>query len=153
MGAEPESARPGEVSPGTVRTILRGSGSDEPGTGASAPRLRLNGADPFVPPTTGGYVPDESARQAPASVARGSGPIVPPRPDLPASISAELVVHGTAPAGAVLDLGGHDYRVGPGGRFSLRVPVRDPELVAAVLATVSELPVAPRDDAEDDAPR
>jgi hypothetical protein len=83
------------------------------------------------------------AAEAP-SPASGSGPIH--RGAADASLTADLVVHGRAPPNTLLDLGGHPYRVGAGGRFVLRIPVQDPELVRRLLATLPRLPVADRDD-------
>jgi hypothetical protein len=68
-----------------------------------------------------------------------------------ATLSAELVVHGSAPPNTVLDLGGHAYRVGPGGRFLLRIPIREREVIMRVLATLPWLPVTARPDAAEDA--
>ncbi|WP_296810438.1 hypothetical protein [Thiocapsa sp.] len=44
-------------------------------------------------------------------------------------IEAELRVNGCAAPGALIDLFGHPYRVGPGGRFQLVVRVDDPDLI------------------------
>jgi hypothetical protein len=44
-------------------------------------------------------------------------------------IEAELRVNGCAAPGALIDLFGHPYRVGPGGRFQLVIRVDDPELI------------------------
>lgn len=77
--------------------------------------------------------------------ARGSGPISPYPCGDEAMIQGELHVFGRAAPGSLLDLGGHAYRVGPGGRFSFRVALDDPDLLAALLARLPQLPIAERD--------
>jgi hypothetical protein len=57
-------------------------------------------------------------------------------------VRAELVIHGTAPPNQDLDLAGYRQRVGPGGRFILRVPVEDQRLIQAALAGLGRLPAA-----------
>ncbi|HBG95635.1 MAG TPA: hypothetical protein DDY14_10025 [Chromatiaceae bacterium] len=81
--------------------------------------------------------------------APGSGPVQGFCVDANGWMRAELVVHGNASPGALLDLGGHPYRVGPGGRFSFRVPLADRELIMRLLAMLPELPVQPRDSANE----
>jgi hypothetical protein len=49
-------------------------------------------------------------------------------------ILAELRISGQAAPGTEIDLFGHPYRVGPGGRFQLVVLVDDPELLRRALA-------------------
>jgi len=49
-------------------------------------------------------------------------------------ILAELRISGQAVPGTEIDLFGHPYRVGPGGRFQLVVLVDDPELLRRALA-------------------
>ncbi|EGV16895.1 hypothetical protein [Thiocapsa marina] len=44
-------------------------------------------------------------------------------------IEAELRINGCAAPGSLIDLFGHPYRVGPGGRFQLVIRVDDPELI------------------------
>ncbi len=44
-------------------------------------------------------------------------------------LEAELRINGRAPPGSIVDLFGFQYRVGPGGRFQLILPVTDPELL------------------------
>ncbi|MBK5929294.1 hypothetical protein [Halochromatium salexigens] len=77
--------------------------------------------------------------------ARGSGPLNPYPSGDEAMIQGELHVFGRAAPGSLLDLGGHAYRVGPGGRFSFRVALDDPDLLAALLARLPQLPIAERD--------
>ncbi len=77
--------------------------------------------------------------------ARGSGPLDPYPSGDEAMIQGELHVFGRAAPGSLLDLGGHAYRVGPGGRFSFRVALDDPDLLAALLARLPRLPVVERD--------
>jgi hypothetical protein len=82
----------------------------------------------------------------------GSGPVRSPRTVGHMTLRAELLVQGSAPPGMVLDLGGHPYRVGAGGRFQLRVPILDHALIMRLLAALPELPVEsrPGEDAADD---
>lgn len=125
--------------------------------GLAARLLGEAGGEPRPEPPPGGVVPRLTGRpggpaEAPAadrSPAAGSGPLRVAAGE--ATLSAELVVHGSAPPDTLLDLGGHAYRVGPGGRFLLRIPIRDREVIMRVLATLPWLPVAPRDEAADDA--
>lgn len=49
-------------------------------------------------------------------------------------IEAELRLHGWSTPDTEIDLFGHRYRVGPGGRFQLSVRVDDPELIRRALA-------------------
>ncbi|WP_200238592.1 hypothetical protein [Thiohalocapsa halophila] len=105
-------------------------------------------------PPPGGVVPRLAPRQpspgpsaqtfSAPSPAAGSGPLRPQADG--ATLSAALVVHGSAPPNSLLDLGGHPYRVGPGGRFVLHIPIRDHQLIRRVLATLPQLPVEQRDD-------
>ncbi len=48
-------------------------------------------------------------------------------------LDAELRVHGRAPPNTDIDLFGHPFRVGPGGRFLLVLPIADPELLRKAL--------------------
>lgn len=75
----------------------------------------------------------------------GSGPLAPYPSGEHAVIQGELHVFGSAAPGSLLDLGGHSYQVGPGGRFSFRVALDDPDLLAALLQRLPELPVSERD--------
>ncbi|WP_058553350.1 hypothetical protein [Thiohalocapsa sp. ML1] len=114
---------------------------EEPPPGGVVPRLRQR------PAAVAARVGPAGGPAAPAAgPVAGSGPLR--RPDADASLHAELVVHGSAPPGTVLDLGGHAYQVGPGGRFVLRIPIREPGLVQRVLGALPHLPVAPRPDGE-----
>ncbi|MCF8005072.1 MAG: hypothetical protein K9L32_12900 [Chromatiaceae bacterium] len=78
-------------------------------------------------------------------VSRGSGPLSPYPSREGAVIRGELHVFGSAAPGRLLDLGGHPFRVGPGGRFSFRVALDDDELLAALLARLPRLPVDERE--------
>lgn len=49
-------------------------------------------------------------------------------------IEAELRISGRAAPNSVIDLFGHTYRVGPGGRFQLALRVDDPDLLRRALA-------------------
>lgn len=49
-------------------------------------------------------------------------------------IEAELRLHGWSTPNTEIDLFGHRYRVGPGGRFQFSVRVDDPELIRCALA-------------------
>jgi hypothetical protein len=48
-------------------------------------------------------------------------------------IEAELRIHGWSAPNTEIDLFGHRYRVGPGGRFQLSLKIDDPELIRRVL--------------------
>ena len=75
----------------------------------------------------------------------GSGPITDHRNADAVGLSAELIISGHAPPGTMLDLGGHPYRVGPGGRFQLRIPVPEHDRIMALLRQLPRLPVEGRD--------
>lgn len=74
----------------------------------------------------------------------GSGPLRRFSVGTANEITAELLVQGRAAPGMLLDLGGHAYRVGAGGRFAFRVPLYDRELIMRLLASVPTLPVESR---------
>ncbi len=74
----------------------------------------------------------------------GSGPLRRFSVGTASEIGAELLVHGSAAPGMLLDLGGHPYRVGAGGRFAFRIPLHDRELIMRLLASVPSLPVESR---------
>jgi hypothetical protein len=137
-----------------------------PGTGASSSALATEGpasaraeaAELPLEPPPGGVVPRLAPRQTPhagaaapaeqgAAPVAGSGPLR--RPNGAAELSAELVLHGSAPPHTLLDLGGHSYRVGPGGRFVLHIPIREHALILRLLATLPHLPVSPRPEERD----
>lgn len=122
--------------------LAAGQSPPQPPPGGVVPRLTQR------PPRTPGQ-PDPPPEQGPwqqAPPMPGSGPIRPAAGE--ATLTAELVVHGSAPPNTLLDLGGHAYRVGPGGRFQLRIPIREREVIMRVLATLPRLPVAGRADGE-----
>jgi hypothetical protein len=48
-------------------------------------------------------------------------------------LQAELRLTGRARPGSIIDLFGFRYRVGPGGRFQMLLPVTDPELLRRAL--------------------
>ena len=48
-------------------------------------------------------------------------------------VEAELRITGQAPPGSLIDLFGHPYRIGPGGRFQLVLRVDDPSLLRRAL--------------------
>jgi hypothetical protein len=75
----------------------------------------------------------------------GSGPITDHRNADAIGLTAELIISGHAPPGTLLDLGGHPYRVGPGGRFQLRIPVPEHDRIMAMLRQLPGLPVDERD--------
>ncbi|MEA3639360.1 MAG: hypothetical protein VBE63_05385 [Lamprobacter sp.] len=91
------------------------------------------------PPNRQDVVPSETR------ASRGSGPLSPYPSGQGAVIRGELQVFGSAPPGSLLDLGGHPFRVGSGGRFSFRVALDDPDLLAALLARLPRLPVDERE--------
>jgi hypothetical protein len=128
---------------GDVARRAQSQGEAEPPPGGVVPRLEPRPAAPTQqrPAKLAGDAP--AAATDPGPVA-GSGPLRHAAVD--ASLSAELVVRGSAPPYTLLDLGGHAYRVGPGGRFELHIPIREQALIARVLATLPQLPVAARSD-------
>jgi hypothetical protein len=48
-------------------------------------------------------------------------------------LEAQLRIHGRAAPGSEIDLFGHPFRVGPGGRFLLTLKVEDPQLLRRAL--------------------
>ncbi|MGB5833592.1 MAG: hypothetical protein WBG92_16580 [Thiohalocapsa sp.] len=98
----------------------------------------------------GQSVQDDSLESGGASRAQigpskaGSGPIRPVPMDTGGEVHAELLVSGRAAPGTLLDLGGHDYRIGAGGRFSFRMPLEDEALIMRLLAALPRLPVDSR---------
>jgi hypothetical protein len=117
-----------------------------PGDGNGADRVEP-AADGAVGPVVDGVADGGAGRavgRAVGPVRGGSGPIRPARPDLGAEIHAELLVYGSGAPGMWLDLGGHAYRIGRGGRFSFRLPINDPDLILTLLSALPELPVTPR---------
>jgi hypothetical protein len=111
------------------------------------------GASPWAGLAAGAHAPTEPAQVAVGS--QGPGPVLPagapgPHGSMPTRIGipltpltyespperasgleleAELRITGRAPPGSTVDLFGFHYRVGPGGRFQLILPVTDPELL------------------------
>jgi hypothetical protein len=77
--------------------------------------------------------------------AHGSGPLAPYPVHNGVRVHGQLRVFGAAPPGSLLDLGGHAFRVGPGGRFAFTVDLDDPDLLASLLARLPALPVAERE--------
>ena len=95
-------------------------------------------------PDVGDDPPTPHRVEAELRLPSGSGPAESIRPVNGATIRAELLIQGSAAPGKLLDLGGHAYRVGPGGRFAFRLPIVDPVLIMKLLSALPELPVAPR---------
>jgi hypothetical protein len=75
----------------------------------------------------------------------GSGPLRTPRDASGMQLWGQVRIGGQAPPGSLLDLGGHAYRVGPGGGFAFDLQIEDPELIHALLRLLPALPVAPRE--------
>ncbi|MCG6941036.1 MAG: hypothetical protein LJE69_07275 [Thiohalocapsa sp.] len=122
-----------------------GQSLSEPPPGGVVPRLTQRPLPrPDQPETQPG--PRPAAPQPAQTPVPGSGPLRPAADE--ATLTAELLVQGSAPPNTLLDLGGHAYRVGPGGRFQLRIPIRDREVIMRVLATLPRLPVAAPADGE-----
>jgi len=163
MGLHPPALQPAEVVPGTFPLVEPepGAGTDvmPPITGltlAMSP-VRGDGAsgqengqqEGQGETQTDGQSEGKSDLQSreekeeprPNGPVPGSGPMHAHRADADRAIGAELLVHGSAVPGTLLDLGGHPYRVGAGGRFSFRVPLADRALIMGLLAMLSELPV------------
>lgn len=98
------------------------------------------------PPTMDPQPPNrQDAIQPRLSPYGGSGPLAPYPARDSVSIHGELRIFGSAAPGSLLDLGGHPFRVGRGGRFAFSVDVDDPELLAALLSRLPRIPVAERD--------
>lgn len=105
---------------------------------------RLERARPSPSEPDGAGSPPAQPGSSNAAPVSGSGPISPVAAD--ATLRGELLIHGSAPPNTLLDLGGHPYRVGPGGGFALRIPITERELILRVLAALPQLPVADRDE-------
>jgi hypothetical protein len=56
-------------------------------------------------------------------------------------VRAEVLIYGSGPPGAVVDLYGRSLTIGPGGAFSLRFAITDPDLLRRALAQAP--PLAP----------
>jgi hypothetical protein len=161
LAVETPSTGPREDSAATA-TRYRGSDTSLGSARQAAGPLGGTNAQSSPEPPPGGVVPRlvqpprrRAIRPEPTSPSEhgpvsGSGPLRAAAGD--ASLAADLVVYGSAPPHTLLNLGGHAYRVGPGGRFVLRIPIREREVIMRVLATLPELPVAGREDGEPQAP-
>lgn len=89
----------------------------------------------------------DSANNAHGSVpAPGSGPIESIREAADTALWGRLRIGGRAAPGTLLELGGHPYRVGPGGRFAFDLAISDPDLIHALLRLLPVLPVAQREE-------
>lgn len=145
-GPRPPRSGPPDAAPSDTAAVSLPQG--RAGDGAGAQRdAQVGGAFPF-----------ESSRQdaggvqtlAPGTQGRGSGaiesesprigvPLVPltyerpPERALGLELEAELRISGRAAPGSTVDLFGYLYRVGPGGRFQLSLPVTDPEILRLAL--------------------
>jgi len=76
----------------------------------------------------------------------GSGPLRPyPLAADEQALWAEVRVEGRAAPGTRIELGGHDYRVGAGGRLTLRFAIADLELIEGLLRQLPPAPVSDRD--------
>jgi hypothetical protein len=76
----------------------------------------------------------------------GSGPAEPyPLPKDYQMLKGILYIEGQAAPGTWLDLGGHAYQVGAGGRFMLKIPVPTPQQLYQMLQLIPTLPVVARD--------
>jgi hypothetical protein len=110
---------------------MRAPGAD--GGGADAPEYPPLPVRPVFPELL-------TAAEPAAAESVTYGPIAPlsygqaPVRTMGVQILAELRISGQAAPGSAIDLFGHPYRVGPGGRFQLVVLVDDPELLRRALA-------------------
>lgn len=75
----------------------------------------------------------------------GSGPLR-PYPETAQALWAEIRVEGQAPPGTQLTLGGHSYRIGPGGRLVLRFVVNERTLIDGLLQQLPPAPLVARDE-------
>ncbi|MBB1126204.1 hypothetical protein [Thiospirillum jenense] len=73
-------------------------------------------------------------------VLAGSGPLS-PYPNTTVAVWGHLRIEGQAPPGTQLDLGGHAYQVGAGGRFMFNLPLHERGLIDAMLQLLTQLPV------------
>ncbi len=150
--AAPDGGIPATIhAPGgrfTVDALATSAGIAPPAEGAESARrdrdfLVFAPLDESNAPA--GSLPTEAGEASVrASRLGGSGPIR-HRPAGESGLHAELLVQGHAAPGSLLDLGGHGYRVGPGGRFELRIPIADEPLIRSLLASLPNLPVTDRD--------
>ncbi len=139
IGSGPDSSPPVAADPIQSAQLRHGAESAQP---APAPPPgpdadRHPAADP-----TANATPDHRPDDIPTP---GSGPITDLRDADGIGLTAELIVTGHAPPGTLLDLGGHPYRVGPGGRFKLHMPIPEHERIQALLRQLPRLPVDVRD--------
>lgn len=115
------------AAPGSDGACARHAGLSERGLSVSASRREAAGDGGSVRPVA------------------GSGPLWLVRDQARTGLRAELRISGRAAPGQWLELGGHGYRVGPGGGFAFDLEITDPELIHALLALLPALPVVPRD--------
>jgi len=105
---------------------------------ARAKTTELGGEPPSPSGSPSGIVPSATppSRNAPNSLAVSRIPVLDYAPTAGASevhIEARLCLHGWAPPNTEIDLFGHAYRVGPGGRFQLELMVDDADLLREAL--------------------
>lgn len=104
--------------------------ADEPAT-VDRPEFNAQVVAPSATPSAG-EPPDIAGVQVSTTI-----PVLTYTDPAPATavvvIEAELRIHGWSAPNTDIDLFGQRYRVGPGGRFQLRVKVEDPELIRRAL--------------------
>ncbi|WP_295578618.1 hypothetical protein [uncultured Lamprocystis sp.] len=115
-----------------MRAPGEGEDEDEDGDRAGSPEYPPLPVRPVFPEFL-------TAAEPEAAEPVNYGPIAPlsygqePVRSMGVQILAELRISGQAAPGTEIDLFGHPYRVGPGGRFQLVVLVDDPELLRRAL--------------------
>ena len=104
--------------------------SPDPDSEAPAPRDAVSASwgEDIIPEPA--HPPERRASASPTAPMRYGQP-TPGGTEL--LIEAELRINGCAAPGSLIDLFGHPYRVGPGGRFQLVIRVDDPELIKRAL--------------------
>ncbi|WP_328983403.1 hypothetical protein [Thiorhodovibrio winogradskyi] len=129
--------------PPTASAVLFALASG-PAEGKDQPRDHEINHPPLVARHQGfdGGVSDDAGTAAPMA---GSGPVRSIRDQSAMALWGELRIGGRAAPGSLLDLGGHAYRVGPGGGFAFDLEITDPELIQSLLRLLPALPAVPRD--------